>query len=133
MAGEGWGRDSWRERAKGGDMIVQSLWIQAQVSEVEHTHSPSHIQMQEEGVNMHLNIGVTNPVVRRAQLSQLIDEFLCPVVAAGQPFLLCGDTNACANKPEPEMAWCVLESDFRRPQALRQRYILSAFSFCGAG
>ena len=31
-------------------MIVQSLWIQAQVSEVEHTHSPSHTQMQEEGV-----------------------------------------------------------------------------------
>ena len=57
-------------------------------------------------INMHLNIGVTNPVVRRAQLSQLIEEFLCPVVASGQPFLLCGDTDACANKPEPEMAWC---------------------------
>ena len=58
-------------------------------------------------VNMHLNIGVTNPVVRRAQLGQLVNEFLCPAVEAGQPFLLCGDTNACATKPEPEMAWCV--------------------------
>ena len=64
-------------------------------------------------VNVHLNIGVTNPVVRRAQLGQLIDEFLCPVAEAGQPFLLCGDTNACANKPEPEMAWCVLDRHLR--------------------
>eukprot|EP01043_Picozoa_sp_COSAG02_P000950 COSAG02_NODE_19_length_53976_cov_37.338512_32_plen_340_part_00 len=68
-------------------------------------------------VNMHLNIGVENPVVRRAQLSQLIDEFLCPVAGADQPFILCGDTNACANKPEPEMAWCVLNRDLRPPQA----------------
>lgn len=56
-------------------------------------------------VNMHLNIGVTNPLVRRAQLGQLMEEFLCPALEAGEPFVLCGDTNACANKPEPEMAW----------------------------
>ena len=52
-----------------------------------------------------LNIGVTNPLVRRAQLGQLMEEFLCPALEAGEPFVLCGDTNACANKPEPEMAW----------------------------
>jgi endonuclease/exonuclease/phosphatase family metal-dependent hydrolase len=52
-------------------------------------------------VNMHLNIGVTNPVVRRAQLEQHVEL----LAAHDGPLLLCGDTNACAERPEPEIAW----------------------------
>jgi endonuclease/exonuclease/phosphatase family metal-dependent hydrolase len=61
-------------------------------------------------VNMHLNIGVTNPVVRKAQLQQLLEEFLLPA-SREAPLVLCGDTNACAEKPEPEMAWLSSQQD----------------------
>lgn len=57
-------------------------------------------------VNIHLNIGVTNPIVRQVQLEQ--------VVAAlaryeGGPQVICGDTNSCADM-EPEMAWLLRQS-----------------------
>ena len=56
-------------------------------------------------VNMHLNIGVTNPIVRQAQLEQVVTFLANFHKESGQPQILCGDTNACATFPEPEMAW----------------------------
>jgi endonuclease/exonuclease/phosphatase family metal-dependent hydrolase len=61
-------------------------------------------------VNMHLNIGVTNPEVRVPQVHQLLRTAVAPY-AAVLPVVLCGDTNGCANVPEPEMDWLINQKE----------------------
>ena len=50
-------------------------------------------------------------MVRLNQVRQLVAEFLAPHGQAGLPLLLCGDFNACAQKPEPEMAWLAAQQE----------------------
>jgi len=52
-------------------------------------------------VDVHMNIGVTNAEVRQPQMEQVVRM----LGKYDGPTVLAGDTNSCANLPEPEMRW----------------------------